>query len=153
MAEEIFLAGVAAVLPDKLVREHVRVENSILTVGNQTFDLRSIKNVYVIGAGKASAVMAKEIEAVLGNRITEGHIIVKYGHGSELKRIQLTEAGHPTPDANGIKGTTEILRIARKATADDLVLCLLSGGGWWRRWKRWRTAADSPGGRVSVQVP
>src|SRR5580698_1732864 len=129
MAEEIFRAGVAAVLPDKLIRRQVRVENSILTVGDCKFDLRSIKNVYVIGAGKASAFMAKEIEALLGNRITEGHIIVKYGHGCELKHVQLTEAGHPTPDANGVKGTVEILRIAKKAEADDLVLCLLSGGG------------------------
>ncbi len=129
MAEEIFLAGVAAVLPDKLIREHVRIADSVLTIGNDSFDLRSIKNAYVIGAGKASAFMAKEIEAILGNRITEGHIIVKYGHGCELKHVQLTEAGHPTPDANGVKGTAEILRIAKKATADDLVLCLLSGGG------------------------
>ncbi len=129
MAEEIFLAGVAAVLPDKLIREHVRVADSVLTIGNDSFDLRSIKNAYVIGAGKASASMAKEIEAILGNRITEGHIIIKYDHGCELKHVQLTEAGHPTPDANGVKGTAEILRIAKKATADDLVLCLLSGGG------------------------
>ncbi len=129
MAEEIFQAGIAEALSDKLIRRHVRVGNSILTLGNQSFDLRSIKNIYVMGAGMASAFIAKEVETTLGDLITEGHVIVKYGHSCPLKYIKLTEAGHPTPDANGVKGTAEILRIARKATTDDVVLCLLSGGG------------------------
>jgi glycerate 2-kinase len=129
MAEEIFLAGVAAVLPDKLIREQVRLENEYLTIGKIKFDLRQIKNIYVVGAGKASAIMAKEIEAILGDRITEGHVITRYGHGCKLNRIALTEADHPTPDANGIKGTAKILHLVKKAAENDLVLCLLSGGG------------------------
>src|ERR1700722_3859711 len=129
MAEEIFLTGVAAVLPDKLIREQVRLENEHLAIGKIEFDLRRVKNIYVVGAGKASAIMAKAIEAILGDRITEGHVITKYGHGCILNRIALTEAGHPTPDANGIIGTAEILRLAKKAREDDLILCLLSGGG------------------------
>lgn len=129
MAEEIFKAGTAAVLPDKLIRDQLRIKDTSLMIGELKFDLPSIKNIYVIGAGKASAFMAKEIEAILSNRITEGHVITKYDHGCALKYVKLTEAGHPTPDANGVSGTTEILRIAKKATADDLILCLLSGGG------------------------
>ena len=129
MAEEIFRAGIAAVLPDKLIREWVHLQDSSLIIGHLKFDLSSIKNIYVIGAGKASALMAKEVDAILGNQIAEGHVITKYGHGCDLKYITLTEAGHPTPDANGVKGTSELLRIAKRAADDDLVLCLLSGGG------------------------
>ena len=129
LAEEIFRAGLAAVLPGKLIREQMSVRDAVLKIGGLALDLRPIKNIYVVGAGKASAVMAKEMEALLGDRIAEGHIVVKYGHGCGLKHIQLTEAGHPTPDANGVHGAAEILRIAKRAAEGDLVLCLLSGGG------------------------
>jgi glycerate 2-kinase len=127
-AGEIFRAGVAAVLPDKLVRAQVSLQNANLAIGNATFDLRSFRDIYVVGAGKACGLMAGEVEAILGDRITDGHGITKYGHGCGLRRIKMTQAGHPTPDANGLKGTQEILRIARRAAKDDLVLCLLSGG-------------------------
>jgi hydroxypyruvate reductase/glycerate 2-kinase len=83
----------------------------------------------VIGAGKASASMAKEVENILGNRITSGHIVVKYGHGCELKYIDVSEAGHPVPDENGYRATQKILEIADQAMANDLIICLISGGG------------------------
>ena len=73
--------------------------------------------------------MAQTIEHILGSRITEGHIITKYEHSVPLKYIGTTEAGHPVPDDNGIKGTGKILSIVKKAEKDDLVICLISGGG------------------------
>ena len=73
--------------------------------------------------------MAAEVEKILGKRITGGHIIVKYGHSCRLKYIKITEAGHPVPDSNGFVATEEILNIAGKAKSNDLVICLLSGGG------------------------
>jgi len=72
--------------------------------------------------------MAKETERILGDKITGGHVVTKYGHGTNLKYLKLTEAGHPIPDANGVKGTREMLDIARQAVEDDLVVCLISGG-------------------------
>ncbi len=73
--------------------------------------------------------MAAEIEKILGNRITEGQIVVKYGHTEKLKYIKVSEAGHPVPDANGFRATEKILKIAAKAEINDLVICLISGGG------------------------
>ncbi len=73
--------------------------------------------------------MAVAIEDILGNLIAGGHIVVKYGYSCDLKFIDVTEAGHPVPDKNGFIGTTKILDIAEKVTEDDLVICLLSGGG------------------------
>jgi glycerate-2-kinase len=68
------------------------------------------------------------VEKVLGDKITNGHVVTKYGHGMNLNYLTLTEAGHPIPDAEGVKGTQKIVNIARKATEDDLVICLISGG-------------------------
>ncbi len=127
-AEEIFLSGVQSVLPDQLICNNLNINNNILFIGVKKFNLSDFENVYVLGMGKASALMAKEMENVLGELITDGHVVTKYGHGTELKRISITEAGHPIPDANGIAGTQKILEIARSATKHDIVICLISGG-------------------------
>ena len=127
-AEQIFLAGVQSVLPDRLIRNSLKIGDSTLFVNEKRFNLSDFENVFVLGMGKASALMAKEIENIFGERITGGHVVTKYGHGTELQRISLTEAGHPIPDANGIAGTKKIFEIARNATQNDLVSCLISGG-------------------------
>jgi glycerate-2-kinase len=128
-AIQIFMAGVESVKPDNLIKRFVSLDRNILKIENLIFDLSVIKNIYVVGAGKASAVMAETIEYVLGSRITSGHIITKYGHSVPLKFIGITEAGHPVPDINGIEGTKQILSIVNEAGKDDLVICLISGGG------------------------
>lgn len=128
-AIEIFLAGVESVKPDNLLKRYVSINGNTLKIEKLVFDLNAVKNIYIVGAGKASAAMAETMEAILGTRITGGHIITKYGHSVPLKYIKLTEAGHPVPDENGIAGTRQILSLISKAGKDDLVICLLSGGG------------------------
>lgn len=96
-----------------------------------TFEQRldSFKRVLVLGAGKATAPMAVAVEKLLGKRITNGLINVKYGHGStKLKRIEVNECGHPVPDDAGWRGAQRIAAIAQDARKDDLVICLISGG-------------------------
>ncbi|MCX6255459.1 MAG: glycerate kinase [Bacteroidia bacterium] len=129
IAEQIFLAGVESVIPDKLINKKIALKDNSLVIGHLKFSLESIEDIYVIGAGKASAMMAAEVEKILGNRITEGHVVAKYGHSCKLKYIIVSEAGHPIPDSNGFKATRTILDIAGKANSNDLVICLLSGGG------------------------
>lgn len=129
IAEQIFLAGVESVLPYKMIRNNVLVQDQVLSIADSHIELEKLNNIYVIGAGKASASMAKEVENILGNRITSGHIVVKYGHGCELKYIDVSEAGHPVPDENGYRATQKILEIADQAMANDLIICLISGGG------------------------
>ena len=125
----IFLAGVECVKPDILIRRYVSIKHNVLQIEEIGFDLSALKNIYVVGAGKASALMAHAMESVLGSRISAGHIITKYEHSVPLKFINITEAGHPVPDENGIKGTEQIMSIVNKAGKDDLVICLISGGG------------------------
>lgn len=129
VAEQIFLAGIDSVLPERLINKEMVLKDECLVIGHLNFSLEAIEKIYVIGAGKASAMMGAEVEKILGNRITEGNIVVKYGHSCKLKYIKVSEAGHPVPDSNGFNATRAILNIAEKADINDLVICLLSGGG------------------------
>lgn len=128
-AIDIFLAGVESVKPGNLIERYVSIDGDSLQIENLRFDLLTLKNIYVVGAGKASAAMAQAIESILGSRITSGHIVTKYDHSVPLEFIGITEAGHPVPDENGINGTAQILSIVKGAGKDELVICLISGGG------------------------
>lgn len=127
-ALRIFLAGVRGVLPEKLVTDVLQLKGQVLVAGNHEVSLEGIDKILVIGAGKASAAMGHYVECILGDRISGGHIVVKYGHSCTLKKIRVTEAGHPVPDENGFMAAREIKKIASDASANDLVICLISGG-------------------------
>lgn len=127
-ARSILKAALAASDPVAAVLRHVRVENATLHAGASTYALDRFENIYVVGAGKAAAPMARAMERLLGKRISSGVVNVKYGHLSPLRRITTIECGHPVPDANGVQGADRIARLAASATANDLVVCLISGG-------------------------
>lgn len=129
IALEIFSAGVESVKPDKLISKSISYSQKKIVINNQEFDLEDVQNIYVIGAGKASALMAQALESVLGSAISGGHIVTKYGHSVPLQYIGVSEAGHPIPDESGLKGSELIIEFAQKAAKNDLVICLLSGGG------------------------
>ena len=124
----IFKEALKAADPVEAVLRHLAVEGDALIAGRRHYRLGSFRDIYVIGAGKASAAMAAGVERVLGRRIRSGLISVKYGHLARLRRIELNECGHPVPDANGVRGAERILEIARQAGPEDLILCLISGG-------------------------
>ncbi len=83
----------------------------------------------MVGAGKATAGMAKAVEEILGNRITEGIICVKYGHQLPLTRIKTIQAAHPVPDSAGERAAEKIIELLSQADEKDLVISLISGGG------------------------
>lgn len=84
--------------------------------------------VIIIGAGKAAASMAKELEDQWSGPL-EGSVIVPYGHGADCRWIEVIEASHPIPDAAGVAAAAEILQSVSNLSADDTVVCLISGGG------------------------
>ncbi|HIJ56763.1 MAG TPA: glycerate kinase [Deltaproteobacteria bacterium] len=128
-AVRIFHKGLEAVEPAAAVKRYCKLENDIFTIGTTAYDLSAIKDIYITGTGKASAPMAAAIEDILGDRVTTGIVNVKYEHVADVKRVKLIEAGHPVPDENGRQGAREMVDLVQKATEDDLVLCLMSGGG------------------------
>lgn len=127
-AASIFRAALRAADPREAVLRNIRVEGNSLIAGNRRYDLSRYRGIQVLGAGKASARMAAAVEKLLGKRIAGGLINVKYGHVAKLRRIRLNECGHPVPDEAGVRGAGEIASIAENASADDLVICVLSGG-------------------------
>jgi len=82
----------------------------------------------VLGAGKASAEMARAVEAHWPGELS-GLVVTRYGYGAPCARIEIVEAAHPVPDAAGLDAARRIAEIAAGAGPDDTVLCLLSGGG------------------------
>jgi len=129
-AREIWEAALAAVDPAEAVRKHVRRRGDRLVVDGQNYDLTAYDRVWVVGAGKAAAAMGQSLEKTLGPRLGGGILVTKYGHSLPLQRTELLEAGHPLPDANGAAAGGRIARfITERIGAQDLVFCLLSGGG------------------------
>ena len=123
----IFHAGVSAVKPDEAVMRHMRLDGDTLYVDEAAHTLAG-KKILVLGAGKGAAPMAQALERLLGDRIDDGLVVVKYGHGLPLSRIRLMEGGHPVPDIHGMEGGQELLRLARSAGPDDVVIALFTGG-------------------------
>jgi hydroxypyruvate reductase len=114
LLRSLFDAAVAAAQPDACVPPHLPPPPAGRTI--------------VLGAGKASAAMARAVEAAWPGRL-DGLVVTRYGHGEPCARIEVVEAAHPVPDAAGEAAARRILALAEGATADDLVLFLASGGG------------------------
>ncbi|MBL8710041.1 MAG: glycerate kinase [Rhodospirillaceae bacterium] len=115
LLKRIFLAAVAAVDPLQILKDHLPEPPRGRTI--------------VIGAGKAAAAMAKAVEDDWPGRIDDGLVVTRYEHGLPCRRIEVVEAAHPVPDAKGEAAAQRILEKVQNLTADDLVLCLISGGG------------------------
>jgi hydroxypyruvate reductase len=118
---ELFDVAVAAVHPSICVPPHLPPPP----------DPRRGRTV-VIGAGKAAAAMAAAVEEHWPADALEklgGMVVTRYGHGAATKRIRVVEAAHPVPDAAGAQAAAEMFALVQNLSADDLVLCLISGGG------------------------
>jgi glycerate 2-kinase len=126
-AQLIWQAALNAANPATCIRKCVSLKDGVLSVGGTKIPVRG--RVIVIGAGKASARMAQVVEDILGSQISTGIVSTKYGHALPLQRVRLVEAGHPIPDAAGMRAVQETREIVKGLTKDDIVLCLLSGGG------------------------
>ena len=100
-AQAIFYSGLQAVEPGAAIKRYCGVAADQLIVDRQAYDLSRYQRILIIGAGKATAPMAAAMESLLGDRISDGIINVKYGHVARLQHTHLVEAGHPVPDQNG----------------------------------------------------
>src|SRR5918996_6489271 len=123
-ARTIFAAGLEAADPAVAIRQWVRIHGDIFCVGDCPYDLAKLSDIYVIGAGKATAKMARAVEELLGKRITGGLVIVKAGHAVPLQEVEIVEAGHPVPNEAGVKATETIIALLQETGEQDLVISL-----------------------------
>ena len=116
------------------IKDKVFLADNRLIIANTTYDLTKYHRVFIIGAGKAVVPMATAIYEILGNRITSGLVITKDGYINSTKSInehciKILEANHPIPDHRNLDASLQIFTLSHSLDADDLVICLLSGGG------------------------
>ncbi len=129
LAIKSFESALKAADPRQIIKSRLLLRDSVLRVDEYSFDLGKFKSVYVVGGGKASGFMAEALEKVLGRRITAGFVNVIHGETNKTSIIKLHGANHPVPDEAGVEGTRKMLDLVEASTADDLVICLISGGG------------------------
>jgi glycerate 2-kinase len=129
---DIFEAGVRAAHGESLLAAHGRFDGRALTYARgrdrAQLDIPSEGRLVVVGAGKAAAGLGAGLEAVLGDRIDAGRLVVKYGHGAPLRRIEVLEAAHPVPDAAGEAATWRVLEMVAGLGPQDRVIVLITGG-------------------------
>lgn len=138
---ELLDAGLDAIDPYYRVKELVHLENGRIVLHTQgfemkddphsgplEFDLKDYDRVYVIGAAKGVQRAALAFEEVLGDALTGGHVIGKHGDGIQCKKIGVTLAGHPAPDAYCVEGCRKIEALAADLSKRDLVFTI-SGSG------------------------
>ena len=117
LLRRMFDAAVASAQPAHCVPPHLPTPQSLGT-----------GRLIVIGAGKASAAMARAVEDAWQGPLS-GLVVTRYGYGVPCERIEIVEAAHPVPDAAGEKAAQRLLDLVATVREDDLVLCLISGGG------------------------
>lgn len=145
----ILASALGSVDPGKAVQRYMLREGDELVVNGKTYDLTSYKRILLVGAGKAGAPMMSAVVGILGDRLNKGIAITKEGYAnlgsirqknalsarnssglnSLFPNVELLEARHPIPDQRGIQGTERILDLLKETGKDDLVICILSGGG------------------------
>jgi glycerate 2-kinase len=128
-AAGILLGGLRAADPRRAIERVLRVRGGAVVVDGQRYPLARGARLTVVGAGKAAALMAQAAEDILEDRITAGVVAVPTGYAASLRRIRLREAGHPLPTEAGAAAAEQILALLRGLRPQDLVICLLSGGG------------------------
>ena len=117
LLDAMFRAAIAAAQPDLCIPPHLA-----------HLPATPHGRLIVIGAGKASAAMARAVERNISGRL-EGLVVTRYGYAVPCARIEIVEAAHPVPDAAGLRAAERMLDLVRGLTPDDTVLCLMSGGG------------------------
>lgn len=122
-------AGIEASTPKQLFKSKINLVENFLIIDSQKFTFDKYRNIYVVGFGKISVAMALEIEKILQSKISDGIIITNEDYPVKLNYIKCRNGSHPVLNENVLAASSEIIEICKKAGKDDLVICLISGGG------------------------
>jgi glycerate-2-kinase len=122
--------AILAADPQRMIRVNLRLRGTTLHIGSLTFNLSDFTRILVVGGGKASGLMALEVERILGDFITGGVVNVPDYQEPKLKsaRILFNGSKHPLPSEKGVSGVKKMLKLVRSRAQHDFIICLLSGG-------------------------
>jgi glycerate-2-kinase len=128
--------AVKAVKPDKFVRDHFIIKNNQLTIREDIYNLKDYDKIHIIGGGKAALEMLCSVEEILlKNNFIQFGGIINIPKNQDISsfnlsgKVKINLASHPVPSEGGIKGTKAMMAVIDKSSKDDLLICLISGGG------------------------
>jgi glycerate 2-kinase len=130
-AIKVLEAALEAADPKRAILERLQLSGDEVKVGDLRIPLSETAKIIVVGGGKAGGPMAEAVEEALGDRVTAGAVNVLRGTevGFKLKHVRLNPASHPIPDEEGVRGVMAMMRLVSGLGEEDLVICLISGGG------------------------
>ncbi len=125
--------AVKSIDPSILIKKSIQINDNKLVINDVKgikyfFNLNNYETFHIFGAGKATARMTKTLMEILNLKFTSGAITIPYHEKVLPYNLLVTEAGHPIPDKNSIKGTKNILKLLKKIKTKSLVFVLISGG-------------------------
>lgn len=126
---EILSSAIQSVEPANAVRNFVQRDDDFLLVNHKTYDLSQYDRIYIIAIGKAARAMSEAVSLILGDRLTRAFVVPKQMFSSSDNRFEIIAGGHPVPNQNSILAGQMIETACQNFAANDLVFCLISGGG------------------------
>ena len=121
-------AGIEKGIPYDNTRRLIKADSTGFSVAGKRYDYAEIGNIYVAGVGKGAYPIAKAIDEAIGDRITEGLIVVKEGETRTLPHIKTFQSSHPIPDERSVRGAEMLFEILDKAGEGDIVFAPVTGG-------------------------
>ncbi|MCE9537008.1 MAG: glycerate kinase [Nitrospirae bacterium] len=128
LLKKLITRGLKAVDARTAIDRAISRNGDQLVIGLRRYDLNRYDRIVVVGAGKATAPMARAVEQRLGRWLDCGFVVVKHGHTIPTKRIEIAEAGHPVPDRSGQRAAAKLCAMVGELSRRDLLIVLLSGG-------------------------
>ncbi|MDP2638185.1 MAG: DUF4147 domain-containing protein [Candidatus Levybacteria bacterium] len=124
---ELIDSALSSIQPENVINENFSLKENILTIQNQTFDLKKFERVFLLGFGKGSAGLAKQIENILGDLLTEGYVIDL--ESEQFSKIEFTQGTHPLPSNENISFTKKVAEKLKNLNEKDLIVVVIAGGG------------------------
>ncbi len=124
---DLIETGLNAIQPQNIINKEVNLENNILNINGQTFDLSNFENIYLLGFGKGSGKISQLIEEKLQDKLTKGFVVDTVE--TEFKKINFTLGTHPLPSQENLDFTKTVISEFSNLTEKDLVLVVICGGG------------------------
>ncbi|MDO8659763.1 MAG: DUF4147 domain-containing protein, partial [Candidatus Parcubacteria bacterium] len=124
---ELINAALSSIQPQNIIQKNISLKENILTIQDKTFNLKEFQRIFLVGFGKGSAGLSKEIEKILGSLLTEGYVIDLTPE--EFSKIEFTLGTHPLPSNENYLFTKKITEKLKNLTEKDLALIVIAGGG------------------------
>jgi glycerate-2-kinase len=127
LALQLIASGLDAIDTEKVILNSLKLENNLLKIQGQSFDLTNFKKIKVVGFGKSGGKAALALEKILGDKITTGAVIGL--EKVECKYIETFIGTHPRPTEKNFEAGNKIYETIKNSTSEDLIIVLVSGGG------------------------